>query len=725
MFDHVALFALKWPRRLLIVAVVVAAALGIYSAGTQINTSRHTMVAADNPHQAKQMRFFERFGVPSAMVLVISGGTTTDRHAVVDALIERLDKEAWLENRVLGRVTPERLAKLALLFDPTLSGKVAVPKDSGVDDEGYLVSSDGAHHFIALLPDLPGDQADEVKPFVDKIRAHRDAVLTSWDVEIRLTGPPALAVDEQGEITRGIITTSGLTGLGILLLLYLAFRSFRYTGLALVPVAIGVCATMAVARLVYGELNMVTSSCSSILLALGIDFGVFLLSRYGEFVRGGSDAKEAIRGALRRAGGALFIGAITTATAFLTTSSTEFTAYARLGVIVAVGLLIMMASTLLLMPALLWVVGRGKKLDSPEIKLLRVLPAVIRRGRIGLLAVGAALFAGSLAAAGGLSFNTRFYDFLPEEGESASALLIIEHDDNVSPLQATIPADDIEQARALAKKLRTLDEVAAVQTPSDLLPPLDDRLLATLKALPPDPPDPRLGPAWKLAKDVAQRGHYLPEDLPLIFQSRFASLDKQSVALTVIPSGNIWDPATAKQFSRAVSEVAPEATGMAMHIHAHLEMIRQGFTRAALAAAALVLLILFIAFRKLGDALLAAVPTVVGFTWMLGAMRLIGFDFDAANIVTLPLIMGIGVDAGVHLVHRMRQSASLEDIAVGTGGAVALASVTTTVGFASLMLADYGAMQSLGLSMTLGITATLLASMLILPSLMLLLGKAK
>ena len=752
---RVADVGLKRPRGLLVVAVVLAALLGIYATGTEINTSRHTMVAADNPHQAKQMRYFERFGLPSAMVLVVSGGSDEARRKAVDALADRLQQKPWLAGRTIGRLTAKDFAKLALLHDPALVQKLAqgVFEPPVPPDDGYLLTSDKAHHLLVLLADLPGDQGHEVKPFVDEIRATVDETLASLDgpaaqVTARLTGPPALSVDEQKEIERGIITTSGLTALGILLLLYLAFRSVRYTLLALVPIAIGVCATMAVARLIYGELNMVTSSCSSILLALGIDFGVFLLSRYGEFVRGGADAAEAIRGAIKRAGAGLLVGAITTATAFLTTSATEFTAYARLGVIVAVGLLLMMASTLLLMPALLWVVGRGKQLEAPEIKLLRVLPNWIRRGRHGLALGSLALLVASLMSVSSLRFNTRFYDFLPDEGDSAAALRIIEHDDKVSPLHATVPASNIEQARDIAKRLRARDEVAAVQTPSDLLPPLDEQRMAALKALrsaPVDlntlaamiPPAQRaqlalLEEAMVTAGRVADRGSYAPEDLPDIFRRRFASLNGDEVSLTVTGSGDIWDPPTARAFSSAVSEVAPEATGMAMHIHAHLEMIREGFTRAALAAAVLVLLILVASFRNLVDALLAMVPTVVGFSWMLGAMALLRFNFDAANIVTLPLIIGIGVDAGVHLVHRMRQSradrggrASLEEITVGTGGAVALASVTTTVGFASLMLAEYGAMKSLGLAMTLGISATLLASLLLLPSLMVLMGRAE
>jgi uncharacterized protein len=901
----VAALGVRAPKRVLALAFVLLAVFGVVGAGTPINTARHTMVAADNPHQAKQIRFFDRFGLPNGMILVVGGGDEAGRRAAVRALGDNLEADDAFRGRVLGRIGPEQVAELLFLHQPRalvalraaaggdlerlvkggllglargaadgldparllapppgamppgamppdamppgamppvdpamvaalqeqLGGvslafemlalglsdddlwqalgpelarraEGAMPRDAGVDADGYLVSSDGDLGFVAIFPALKGAQGFEVRPTVESIRAIAARSLSevaSPGVTVRLTGAPALAVDEEGEIQRGLQATSAFTGLAIMVLLFSAFRSIRYTLLALVPTAVGVAATMAVARAIYGELNMVTSSSASVLLALGIDFGVFLLSRYGEQVRAGDGAAEAIEGAVRRAGVGLFVGAITTATAFLTTTTTEFTAYARLGVIVSLGLLIMMAFTLVLMPALLWVAGRGDKIASPELVGVRRLPPLIRRGRWPLLAVGVLLVLASLGQARQLTFNTRFYDFIPDEGESASALLAIERDPVMTPLFATAAGEGVEPTRALAERLRKLDGVAAVHSATDLLPRLSDARLARLREgvgsdapafgeLPAisgaelravldeiadhvaelerlglagpgtarlleaksalvarlDEPtaDERLermqrrvasvlSRAYATASAVAKRGKYAIEDLPAPFRVRYASLDGQALALDIVPKGDIWDPPTAAGFAAQVATVAPEATGMAMHVDAHLRMIREGFTRAAVMAAVLVLMILLIAFRRFGHAVLALVPTLVGFAWMLGAMRLIGLDFDAANIVTLPLIMGIGVDAGVHLVHRMRQSAEehgtarLDEVVGGTGAAVALASLTTIAGFASLMLADYGAMQSLGLAMTLGITSTLLASLIVLPSLMVVLGAAE
>jgi len=238
--------------------------------------------------------------------------------------------------------------------------------------------------------------------------------------------------------------------------------------------------------------------------------------------------------------------------------------------------------------------------------------------------------------------------------------------------------------------------------------------------------------AWTTGQRVADRGKYLPTDLPAVFRHRFVSLDGKGLAVFANPAGNIWDAATARQFSDDVRKVDPEASGMAVNIHEHQRMIREGFTRAGFIAAGLVLIVLLVGFRKVGDALLALIPVLVGFLWMLGLMGAFRIPFDIANVVCVPLTLGIGIDAGAHMVHRWRHSAlqhggvgELGEIIRGTGAAVLLASLTTALGFAALMTGDYGAMKTVGLVMTIGIGCCLVASLVVLPAILVVLRKAR
>jgi len=730
--DRIALMGIRHPWRV-IAASLLALLLCVAIASTMtVDSSRHTMVSEDNPHQALQMRYFEQFGFPNTLIVVISGATPEARRKLSTDLSERLRAVDGLNDRVLSRVGPSDVATLLFL-------SASPPTASGIDEAGYLSSADGSMHYIVIEPQFEGtQQAHEVRPVMETIRAERDAALaeangSNGGLTADVTGAAALVVDEEKEIQRGIMTTSAATGLAILAILFLAFRSVRYTLLGILPVILGVAATMAVARMLYGGLNMVTSSCSSILLGLGIDFGVFLLGRYGELLRKGASLEQAIRGTVKKAGAGMAVGAVTTALAFLTTTATEFTAYARLGVIVALGLLLMMAATLVLMPALLWVTGRKSVPVPPEIRGMGALAGLVSRYPRALMAAAVMLVVLALIPVQRITFNTRFYDFIPAHIEGARALLAIETDTQVTPLRATVSADSIEEARTLAAELRALPAVSAVQSPSDLLPELLDieSLRQRLEADLPDGTAENLIRAQARAREIVERGHYIPQDIPEILQRQFLSLDGQSVSLQVVPRGNIWDPNIARQFYQQVIAVAPEATGMAMHIDAHLRFIRDGFSWAAAAAAVLVVMTVWLSFRSLRDASLSVLPCLLGYAWMFGVMGWSGFPFDAANIVVLPLILGIGVDAGVHMVHRLRQSeeehgvAQLTDIVTGTGASVLLASATTLAGFAMLMLAEYGAMFSLGLLMSVGIASTTLASLVVLPALLVVLGRAR
>ena len=187
------------------------------------------------------------------------------------------------------------------------------------------------------------------------------------------------------------------------------------------------------------------------------------------------------------------------------------------------------------------------------------------------------------------------------------------------------------------------------------------------------------------------------------------------------------------EFADAVRSVDERASGQAINMHVHTQMVQQDFRRAALLAGVLVFLVLLIDFRSVKDAALAMVPVTLGWGLMVGSMVVFDVALNLANIVVLPLLLGIGIDAGVHIMHRCRQSAagdadgcaSLPELLEGTGGAVVVATVTTMIGFAGLIIPDHGGMRSLGIVMVIGTGACLLTSVFALPALLVWLRRAR
>ena len=111
--------------------------------------------------------------------------------------------------------------------------------------------------------------------------------------------------------------------------------------------------TLAYVRLAYGSLNLLTAAVIPTLLGLGIDFAVHLLSRYHEARGTGASVPEAVTIAVTRAGPGIVTAALTTAGAFLALGACDFRAFAEMGVATGVGLLLMMAISLALLPVML------------------------------------------------------------------------------------------------------------------------------------------------------------------------------------------------------------------------------------------------------------------------------------------------------------------------------------------------------------------------------------
>ena len=129
---------------------------------------------------------------------------------------------------------------------------------------------------------------------------------------------------------------------------------------------------------------------------------------------------------------------------------------------------------------------------------------------------------------------------------------------------------------------------------------------------------------------------------------------------------------------------------------------------------------ILVSFGNIRATLIVLLPVVTGSMWTVGIMGLAGISFNLANLVILPLIIGIGVVNGVHLVHRYREEKdkNVNILSKSTGQGVILSSLTTMIGFGSLMVADYQGIYSLGLVLTLGVGCCLLASITLLPAML-------
>jgi predicted RND superfamily exporter protein len=173
------------------------------------------------------------------------------------------------------------------------------------------------------------------------------------------------------------------------------------------------------------------------------------------------------------------------------------------------------------------------------------------------------------------------------------------------------------------------------------------------------------------------------------------------------------------RFNERMAEISPRITGWVPVMVSWTEDVENGSKKAAAFIFLVVFAVMAVTFRSLRHAILAAVPLLVGMIWMLGIYPLLGLKLNAVNIAVIPLVIGMGIDFGIHIVHRYRVERELETVYLFTGKAVFLSALTTMIGFGSLaLIGSFPSIASIGAVLFLGIATCLTATLVLLPALL-------
>ncbi|NQU19735.1 MAG: MMPL family transporter, partial [Candidatus Nealsonbacteria bacterium] len=267
----------------------------------------------------------------------------------------------------------------------------------------------------------------------------------------------------------------------------------------------------------------------------------------------------------------------------------------------------------------------------------------------------------------------------------------------------------------IARETPTYDQVDRIRRALRLMPEADGyHWLAYLQQ--------------RMAGDLLHRLHELREmsdpeppdldDLPEGVVARFVGRGKNKHLLQIYPKGDIWEMPQLKEFVRQVRSVDPNATGNPLQTYEASLQMQRSYKQAAWYALAAILLVLYADFRSLRHTLLAMVPLGLGMLQLFGMLGLLGVPLNPANMIVLPLILGIGIDDGVHVVHDFRRQPGRYRMSPSTASGVLITSLTTMVGFGSLMIASHRGLQSLGRVLTIGVSCCLFTSLVMLPAML-------
>ncbi|MGF1510776.1 MAG: MMPL family transporter [Myxococcota bacterium] len=663
------------------------------------------------------------------------------------------------------------------------------------DSSGYLLSADRSFSFVIVTP-REGADGRTIRALEDVFQRLADGFP---DVEAGITGQRAINYAE----TRATVQDTQLAGLialvGVALVFTLGFGRVTNPLLAVAALMFGIAWSTGSTTLFVGHLTVLTVPFVSILVGLGIDFGIHVVSRYEEAMAhmgGGSASRDHVPQAVTRAafGSAPgnVAGAATTAMAFYGVGLSDFLGVAELGIIAGTGVLLCLLSSLTVLPALMVVVR-----SVPKVRPVRPASgfwARLLHRRTAWTGVVLAVVA-AIAAPQTVGFDSNLLHLQAEGVEAVELELELVEGEGQSSAFAVVQLDSLEAARAFSEEVSKLEVVARVESVAQLIPPdqsvRGDRARTVkpfLEGLETDaePRDlnlkrlsrrieklkfklrPEKESSWDEAKKpeqaqlqearallerlsdrlagldaapslvtyqdrVAERLNDqirtlkagtdpLPiaeDDIPVDLTSRLIGRDGRYL-VRIYPTVNIWDPEPRLLFINEVAALAPDVTGIPVQSHYSSNLMRNGYIEGGIYSLIVVLVILALDLRRPRWIATALIPLVIGGGWTLGAMSLTGLQFNLANLVIVPLMIGIGIDIGIHMTHRNIEdgSAGADLVKGSTGRAVLLSGLTTAIGFGSLAIAQHQGIQSLGLLLAIGVSANVLSALFVLAPLL-------
>ena len=668
--------------------------------------------------------------------------------------------------------------------------------DESLREQGYMVSKNGELLFILIVPN---DDETSFTGYKDAVEQARQVIAeTRKDfpkVTVGLTGEDVISSDEMVTTQSDVETASKIALIGVALLFIIAYQGVIKPLLAVFCLLLGLSWTMGFTTLTIGHLNILSVVFTTILIGLGIDFGIHILERFKEERQKGNEILPALQKTLQGTGKGNFAGAITTAIAFGAMVLTDFIGIVELGWIAGWGILFCMIAMLLVLPSLITVEEKWRKPSYAQTKPT----TASQRGWIDKLFDHYYLIIGVctvLVLIASLSLKDLRFDYnllnLQSKGTEA-----VQYERKIfesagrSAWSAAILADSFKEIQEKERQLKALPTVARVESISAVIPGnqeenariIQEKLAPLLKDLEVEPEDvdfswkalnktlkgiqfklqgregDELDPvqvagnrvrsfmeqSQKIEPDLSEKrlrnfsqllfadyrnlmeelktntGVKLVklEEIPETLRKRYISKKGKYVA-HIFPSVDVWDLDERQKYLNDLRSVDPNVTGTAVNMFESTRMMTEGYVNGGLYAMTAIFVYVFFLFRNLRTVFFVLLPVLVGSIWTVGIMELTGLKLNMANLVILPLILGIGVVNGIHITHRYREEEDKHASILGksTGQAVLLSSLTTMIGFGSMMVANHYGVFSLGMVLTLGVFNCLIASITFLPALL-------
>jgi hopanoid biosynthesis associated RND transporter like protein HpnN len=655
----------------------------------------------------------------------------------------------------------------AVSWQTLLSDRPIEPRDLR-----HLILTQPVRNFSALMT------AGAASTFIRQ-EAQTLGLTPDKGVTVRLTGSVALSDQELQTVTEGLGTALTVSIVLVLILLLIALRSPKLILASFLTLLVGLVLTFAFASFTVNPLNPISVAFAVMFIGLSIDFGIQFGVRFGQERYLDGDPATVLPRTGYAMARPLTLAAAAIAVGFASFLPTDYRGVSELGLIATAGMVVTLVLNLTLLPALLALLKpRGRPSEMGYGWAAGVDEFLLKRRYWVLGFFGIVTLLG-IAAAFRLQFDYNPLHLRDPKVESMATILDLMRDPLYSPFSIEVVTPNIEVARATAKKLSALPEVAAALTAESFVPQDQDAKLAivsdlqfligpTLDQTDTKPP-PTDGEIRASMKNCAQKLRQALPDMP-VAQRLAAALDRAaagdakifplltemliggldarlkalSVALTAgpvdlstlpddlrrdwiapdgrarvqaMPAGNSNDNHIVSDLVAAARTVVPDATGSAVQIYEAGRAVANAFRVATITALIAIMLLLGLLLRRLRDVVLVLAPILVaGFATILVCV-VIGLELNFANIIALPLLLGIGVAFTIYFVVNWRKGVT-HPLTSSTARAVLFSALATAASFGGLALSSHPGTAGMGFLLLLSMTIMLSTIFLFLPALM-------
>ncbi|MBF0430071.1 MAG: MMPL family transporter [Fibrobacteria bacterium] len=791
------------------------------------------------------VNFVDMFGSLALPDLIENINNNFEKEFVDDAEnLASLDGEAEAIQGLEGMY--KFVTSIGTFIDEGDTSNVAEAVRTFVTGPEYFISSDNTLLLLMLQPSVSFNEFEDAMDLGYKVVDSLEHIRSLYpELDIGASGLLILQIDETEALKKDFGWPSLFALLFILVLLIGSFRTWKNPFFSVTVLVVSIIWVAGMLGIILHYLNLMSASFGIVLIGLGIDFGIHVISGFRDGREEGLNVEDAIFQMYQKVGNGLVTGGLTTSIVFFTLALTRFKALSEMGIAIGVGVIVTMLAMMILLPALIvWdskgysVTGRLLRkiglgfLVNIYVKIIELVYAffglpvftwvtalfqfrfleasgrIISRTPVAILIVVISVVTVYMSWKAGSHIEFE-YDMMELEPIGIPSKIVqdkILDRFEISPDYAMLVTENEDDCRDKVRKLKKAGNrtgiIGRVDGITEFIPETkkqeknktiindfkqqlemmsipklfnnndlaklkselvrlhqniveigelsitsngennkvlrkcdnivgkkdeDSKILAMVNKLEVINDNPEKLALYQTVMASVLKNKLMTmtseenitlDNLSDDIRNRYVNKKNDKLLVTVYPKSNIWEETNLRKFHETTVKISEKITGSPAITLLFIDLVKEKGGMAILMGAIAILIFLLLDFHSLKYTMFAAIPLFVGAMWMVGFMALFGIKFNYSNFMALPLIIGIGIDDGVHILHRYKLEGkfAIPTVLRYTGRAILLTTLTTIIGFGSMGLASHRGIASMGQVLVLGVGSCFLSSAYVLPS---------